>query len=62
MDMPTPPRGLKSVEGQFRRARDWVTPYAVAVWNHLRVHWTDAILFFGFVAVGLLTGYLLLKS
>lgn len=60
VEMPTP-RGRKSLEAQIRRAFDLVTPYAEAVWSHLRVHWTDAFIALGFVAVVLLSAYLLLR-
>jgi hypothetical protein len=61
MEVPTrDARG--SYESRLRRAWNAIAPVAEAVWEHLKVNWTDALLALGFFAVILLSTYVLLKG
>lgn len=48
-----------SVEPWLRRTWTSVTPMGRAVWEHMKHNWTDAFIALGFVAVMLLSVYLL---
>ena len=53
-------RGVKNgFDARLRRAWNSVVP---PVWDHLRHKWTDALLALGFLAVILLSAYVLLKG
>lgn len=53
---------LRALEVRLRQARARLAPYMEAVREHFSVHWTDGLLAIGFLAVGMLTAYLLLKG
>jgi len=55
-------RGAKNdSESWLQRARGAMTPAARAVWEHLRHNWTDGLLALGFLAVMVLSAYVMLK-
>ena len=62
LEAPTPRQDRPGLLPQLRSALGSLMPYADAVWQHLRNHWTDALLAVGFVFVILLSTYLLMKG
>lgn len=62
MEAPTPQQERPGLRVQIRDAWSSVVPYIDAVWQHLRVNWTDGLLALGFLAVILLSAYILLRG
>ena len=62
MSGPTSRDARGGLEPWMRRLRNLVTSYGEAVFDHLRHNWTDALLAIGFLAVFLLSAYVLLKG
>ena len=62
MDGPMPRSAKNQFDSRLRRAWSNVLPITEAVWDHLKHNWTDALLGLGFVAVILLSAYILFKG
>ena len=62
MDGPMPRSAKNQLDSRLRRVWSSVAPHAEAVWEHLKHNWTDALLGLGFIAVILLSAYILLHG
>ena len=62
MDLPPAGDAKSGWSDRLGRIGDRFAVLAAATWEHLRIHWTDALLAVGFVFVALLTAYVLVKG
>lgn len=62
LTMEAPRRDKPGLWVQVRDAWASLVPYVDAVWQHLRVNWTDGLLALGFLAVILLSAYILVRG